>query len=99
MCIDHFYLDDVRLMHFMDLVTRCSAVYAVDTANMEDAVAAFEACWVSQFWYPEALHGEKAFKVSEFQSYFEELRITFRPVTPGRHSKSAIESKHSVISY
>ena len=81
----------------MDLVTRYSAVYAVDTANMEDAVAAFEACWVSQFWYPEALYGDKAFKANEFQSYIEELGITLRPVTPVRHSKSAIGSKHRVI--
>ena len=25
-CVDHFYLDELRLMHFMDLVTRFSAV-------------------------------------------------------------------------
>lgn len=44
MCVDHFYLDEVRLMHFMDLVTHYSVVHALNAANIEDAVTALEAC-------------------------------------------------------
>lgn len=49
-CIDHFYLDERRLMHRMDLVSRYSTVLAVDYLSTMDEVHAFEATWVSQFW-------------------------------------------------
>lgn len=48
-CVDHFYLDDVRLMRSMDLISRFSTSQVVESANRADAVAAFEACWVSHF--------------------------------------------------
>ncbi len=96
-CIDHFFLDEICLVHCMDLVSRFSAVQAVESTNLADAVVAFEACWVSQFWYPESLHGDKAFQIGEFKLYAESLDIPIRPVPPRRHSKNSIESKHNVI--
>ena len=96
-CVDHFYLGEIRLMHCMDLVSRFSTVQVVDSANLDDAVSAFEACWVNQFWYPESIHGDKAFATGDFKNYMDKVGIAFRPVPPGRHSKNAIESKHNVI--
>lgn len=96
-CVDHFYLDEIRLMHCMDLVSRFSAIQVVDSATLADAVAAFEACLVSYFWYPESIHVDKTFAVGDFKTYMDEVGISFRPVPPGRHSKNAIESKHNVI--
>lgn len=96
-CVDHFYLDEIRLMHCMDLVSRFSAIQVVDSETLADAVAAFEACWMSHFWYPESIHGDKAFAVGDFKTYMDEVSISFRPMPPGRHSKNAIESKHKVI--
>lgn len=60
-CIDHFYLGDLCLIHFMDLVSRYSAVQIVNTTSLQEVVNAFEAVWVSQFWYPKTIHGDKAF--------------------------------------
>jgi len=96
-CIDHFYLDQIRLMHCMDLVSRYSAVHIVSTVTMGEAVQAFEACWVSQFWYPESVHGDKAFQVGDFKTYADSLGIKIRPVPPRGHNKNAIESKNRVI--
>jgi len=64
---------------------------------MGEAVQAFEACWVSQFWYPESVHGDKAFQVGDFKTYADSLGIKIRPVPPRRHNKNAIESNHRVI--
>ena len=97
LCIDHFYLDEVRLMHCMDLVSRYSTALAVDSASTKDAVHAFEATWASQFWYPDAVQIDKAFQVGCFKTHLDRLGIAIRPVPPGRHSKNNIESKHRVI--
>ena len=96
-CVDHFYLDAIRLMHCMDLGSRLSTVHVVHTATISEAVIGFEACWVPHFGYPESIHGDKAFDASNFKSYMKERDISFRPVPPGRHSKNTIESKHNVI--
>lgn len=81
----------------MDLVYRFSTVDVVETANLQDAVVAFEASWISQFWYPDALQADKAFQVGDFRKYADEIGISIREVPPGRHSKNPIESKHRVI--
>lgn len=51
-CVDHFYVHVVRLMHCVDAATRFSAAFVVSSASMNDAVFAFESCWISQFWEP-----------------------------------------------
>lgn len=39
--VDHFYLENIRVMHCMDTVTRYSAACIVPTASLDDAVLAF----------------------------------------------------------
>lgn len=81
----------------MDLVSRYSSAHVVTSINLKEAVIAFEAPWVSQFWYPDSIRADKAFQVGTFKEYAEKLYIPIHPVLPGRHSKNAIESKHSII--
>ena len=81
----------------MDLVSRFSVVQIVNSANLEDAVVAFEAAWVSQFWYPESIHADKAFHAGNVKAHVDYGNIPMRPVPPGRHSKNSIESKPNVI--
>ncbi len=95
--VDHFYLDSIRLIHFMDTVSRFSACYICESASMKEAIFAFHACWLNQFWTPESLHGDQAFLAKEFQEYISKLGITFRPVPSRRHSKNPLEPKHGVI--
>ena len=97
LCIDHLYLDGIRLTHCMDLVFRYSAAHVVSTATLTEAIIAFEACWVSQFWYPDCIRADTAFLLCEFKKYTENMGIPLQPVSPGRHSKNAIESKHNII--
>ena len=96
-CIDHLYLDEIRLTHCMDVVSRYSAAHVVSTATLKDAIVAFEACWVSQFWHPDSIRADTAFMLGDFKKYTEQLGIPLLPVPPGRHSKNAIESKHNII--
>lgn len=96
-CVDHFYLDGVQLLHCMDTATRCSAAFVVSSTALDDAVFGFENCWVNQFWLPESIHGDKAFAVGKFKQYMDERSISFRLVPPNLHSKNPLESKHGVI--
>ena len=96
-CVDHFYLENFRLFHAMDLTTRFSAAYVVSTASMDDSVMAFEACWLSQFWIPESVRADKSFLCGSFESFCDSRDIKISPVPPHRHSKNAIESKHGII--
>ena len=97
LCIDHLYLDESLVMHCMDLVSRYSSAHVVTSTNLKEAIIAFEASWVSQFWYPDSIRADKAFQVGEFKRYAEKLGIPIHPVPPGRLSKNAIESKHNII--
>lgn len=50
LCVDHLYLEEILLMHLMDLVTGYSSVHVVSsTTNLKEAIHGFEASWVSQF--------------------------------------------------
>lgn len=80
-------------MQFMDLFSRYSTVQVVGPGNIKDAVAAFEGSLVSQFWYPESIHGYKAFQV-EYKKLLDKLGIFIRPAPPVIHNKNSIESKH-----
>lgn len=96
-CVDHLYLEEVLMAHYMDLVSRYSAAYIVSSTQLNEAVLGFEAAWVGQFWYPDSIQVDKAFQVGEFKSYADKLGIQIRPVPPGRHSRNPIESKHNII--
>lgn len=47
----------------MDLKTRDSAAFIVQSTSMDDSVIAFESCWVSQFWIPDFVQGDSAFSL------------------------------------
>lgn len=96
-CVDHFYVHVVRLMHCVDAATRFSAAFVVSSASMNDAVFAFESCWISQFWEPTAIHGDKAFAYGSFMEFMNSRDIMIRLVPPRCHTKNSVESKHGVI--
>lgn len=74
-CVDHFHLDNVTLFHVMDTATRLSAAHVVKSTKLEEAVLAFEACWLSQFWTPMAVHGDAAFSKGAFRSMLQHYEI------------------------
>ena len=96
-CVDHFFLNGITIFHAMDTVTRFSAAQVVSSTSLEEAVLAFETCWVAQFGYPDAIQGDDAFMKGAFMDFMNAFDITARPVPPGRHHKNPIESKHKVI--
>lgn len=86
----------------MDLISRFSAEVIVTSTALEEAVLAFESCWVSQCWvsqfgYPEKVRVDFAFCVGQFKEYLGELDINFEPVPKVKRHKIAIESKHRII--
>ena len=67
MRIDHFFLDSVRLLHFMDLATLFIYCVVASSASSDDRVFVFEACWISQFWHPESVQGNFCLRPKELQ--------------------------------
>lgn len=61
LCIDHFYLDGIRLFHSMDIRTQFLVALVLERANMDGALYAMEEPWIAQFWYAEQVQGEKSF--------------------------------------
>jgi len=96
-CVDHFYLEQLRLFHVMDVYSRFSAAGIVDDASLPTAVLSFDAVWLSHFWPPAEVQGDPAFNHEGFLSYLKSLDTAFRPVPPRRHQKNTLEPKHGVI--
>ena len=96
-CIDHFYLADLCLLHVMDFVTRYSSCSIVPSASLSDAILDFESCWLSPFCPPPAVLGDPAFNHDEFKHYLSSIGIEFKPIPPRRHNKNVLESKHGFI--
>lgn len=44
--IDEYYLDEVRIIHWMDLVFRLSTIKDVESATMKDEVVSLDSSWV-----------------------------------------------------
>lgn len=45
-----------------------SAAYFVQSTGFEEAVLAFEACWLSQFCSPDSVHADAAFCKAAFKT-------------------------------
>lgn len=73
--VDHFYLDDVCLAHFMALTYRFSTAQIVENTNQTDVVTAFESTWVHHFWNPESIRADQAFAQSDFQKSYKSLKF------------------------
>lgn len=97
LCLDHFHLDVLRLLHAMDTVSRYSTCHITSTVSMTHSIVCFEASWLSQFWTPAFVHAHKAFNNEEFTSFISTRQISLRPVHPRRHHKNSLETKHGVI--
>lgn len=96
-CIDHFYLDELCVFHVMDSVTRYSVGSCMPDTTMYSSILAFESGWMSEFWTPNSVLYDPAFKNEEFQSWIAGYEISARPIPPRRHNKNALESKHRII--
>lgn len=69
----------------------------VSDPSMERAVLSYESTWLAQFWPPIAVHDDDAFNKDVFNNYLKHFDTLFHPVTPRRHFKIPIESKHRII--
>lgn len=66
LCIDHPYLDEIRSMLYMGLISRYFAAHVDNSAILKEAIIAFEACWVSQLWYPDSIRANNSFHCRVF---------------------------------
>lgn len=96
-CIDHMYLENLCVFHYMDSKSRFSVGAVVDSTSMIDAVESFESTWMNQFWIPTVLVFDPAFKTELFGKFMEKCGIDYRPLPPRRHGKNVIEPKHRII--
>lgn len=96
-CVDHFYLDELCVVHFMYMSTRFSTALMAEHRSINTAIRAFEETWITHLWYPSKIRGNIVFCEVEFKLYMDNRDIKFYLVPSGRHSRNAIESKHAVI--
>lgn len=96
-CIDRFHLENVTLLHVMDVSTRFSAAHAVTSTSIEGAIYAFEMMWFSHFWPPGAVNADSAFQKEPFDNFLSSYDVQLRPVPPRRHQKNMIESRYGVV--
>lgn len=96
-CIDHFSPDNKDVLHMMDSQTRYSLGSLTKSTSMSDAILMLDSLWLSEFWPPDFVQGDKAFDNSGFKDYLAVYDVRFRPVPPRRHSKNVLESTHRII--
>lgn len=77
LCVDHFYLNQVCLIHFMDIARRFSVASIVDNNNISTEIQKFEELWVLLFWYPENIKRDSAFDGKEFKKHINDTSIQF----------------------
>lgn len=77
--MDHFFLDDVTLFHMMDVASRFSVAHAVITTSLDEAIYAFEALRISQFWPPNSVHADGAFHHDSFKALLNKYDINRVP--------------------
>lgn len=56
------FLDSVRIIHFMDEVTRYSTAHIVENMDMPEVFYTFELTWLSHSWNSENVIGDKKFR-------------------------------------
>ena len=95
-CIVHFYLATVRLLHFMDESTRFSAAFIVSSTSMDESNYGFDACWLSQLSHSVSIQGDKTFAICIFSDYFKDLG-TFSSCPSKSPQKKKNRSKHYVL--
>lgn len=97
--VDHVYLDDIKLIHFIDTVTRLSA--CIPCSSLSKSISeenfAFKTVLLNQFRSPQHIHGDQAFLIEEFQKFLKLNDIEFCHVPRCRHSNNLLEPKHGVI--
>ena len=96
-CIDHFYLDILRLCHIICASTRYSVGAVVPDTGMEAATSILDSHWISQFSAPKAILFDQAFVNERFLQFLELFGIEPRPIPARRHNNNVLESKHKVI--
>lgn len=96
-CVDHLYLEDIRLLNFMDSRSRYSAALTVPSASLSDSIIASEYIWVSQFWPPSFVQEDLAFRQDEFDTYLSQYGTIFRHFPTLVHQNNMLESKHGMI--
>ena len=95
--VDHLFLGDNCAFHIMDTKSRYSVGAVVENTNMIDAIEVFESIWLSEFWTPETVAFDQAFKTELFCQFLKKYNVEQRPYPARRHNKNLIESKHRVI--
>lgn len=51
----------------MDSQTHYSVGGVISITSMSDAIPVFESLWISAFWTPNSVHGDKAFENDAFK--------------------------------
>lgn len=96
-CVDHFRLENVTLLHVMDMATRFSAAHFVTSTAINSAIYPFKHVWISQPWPPDAVHVDRAFHNEKLKISVVRYNTQIRLVATRRHRKDMIEPWHGVI--
>lgn len=97
MCFEHMHLEVVRLFHEMNTATCFSAAHVLESTRLEEAVFAFESCWIFQFWLLCSVHTNSALCKGVFTDMLELYGIRLRPVPPYRHQNHMLEPPYGPI--
>lgn len=95
--VDHIFSDDIKLVHSMDKTTGHSTAHVVNSVHIAEVVYAYDLTWTANFWKPNSIVGDKAFRVSEFVVFLSSLGINFKMIHAGRHGINKILRRHGFI--
>ena len=63
----------------MDVPTRFFAVAIVVSTSLDESVQGFTAAWLSHFWIPNSVLGDKAFATGNFRAMLNKYGVKFSP--------------------
>lgn len=96
-CVYHMYLGLNCFLHIMDTKTHLSAGIIYKDTSLNYAGYALQVGWLTPFWTSDAIYGDSAFNHDPFISFAASIGSRFEAIPPRRHSKNALESKHTTL--
>lgn len=97
--VNHFFFQELWLLHAMDSVTRCAACCIFPDTKLPTAVLAFESCWIGKFWPPTTVLGYQfwphttvhiAFGYDQFRQFLATLDIVFQKIPLGGATRMSL---------
>lgn len=75
----------------------CRLCSIVPDETWDSSEIGFASIWVTRFWPPESVQGDRTFGGGGFQQYLKSHCVSYRPTLSRHHDKSTMEPENGIL--